>query len=1064
MRRNLQQNPRIKGTRHARFAGVFALLAVFGATAFGAVAEPRPGTDHQARQARQTATLGFARMSLYFIENRGQIGEGPSYYVQGRDKTIYFSPTGVTFALNAPAGSDTEPGQRWAVELDFIGADPDARAEGQDPTPATISYFRRSEQADTAGLRTYARLRYDNLWPGIHLAYSAKGEQLKYEFIVDPGADPAQIRLAYRGAEVSLNSSGRLEVSTPLGGFEDDRPVAFQGADPTQAEVEVAYDLAAHLPAVADHGSGDGTVAYGFQVGDYDRGQTLVIDPAVIVYAGFLGGSEDDAGNDVAVDSQGNVYIVGNTNSPEQSFPAQAGPSLTFQGGGACVFGLPCGDAFVAKLNPAGELVYAGYIGGSGIDTGVSIAVDSSGAAYITGSTTSPETSFPVTVGPDLTYNSAAALLRFDAYVAKIDPSGTSLVYAGYIGGAENDNGTGIAVDSAGNAYVSGNANSPQSSFPVRVGPDVTHNSFTPTNQSTDAFIAKVRADGSGLVYAGYIGGVSGETSADVAVDDDGNAYVTGTTFSRQDTFPSLVGPDTTFNDGGEFNGDAYIVKVKADGTGFDYAGFIGGLGTDRGAAVAVDKNGSAYVSGQTTSDQTSFPVAVGPDLTFNVGGGECPSFPIAAPCSDTFVAKVKADGTGFDYAGYIGGANHEAPAIAPFGQGDIAVDYAGHAYVTGMTFSTEATFPVVDGPGLTFNDTTCGSFPFQSDCAEAFVAKVKADGTSLDYAGYLGGTGDDRGNGIAVDAAGNAYVVGTTGFTGAGFPVAGAPGPSFNGDTDAFIVKISFGSDAHTITGVFDAAGFKNLISPGAIVAVFGDFAEQTLRSTALPLSSNLGGFSVTFDGVEGALFGVFADDAGLGFHQANVQVPWDLDVSDGSVEVQVHWQGADGEVWSEPFQAAAAAASPGIFTFNAGAGPAMVQNFAIRKGDVIPNSLAQPAGSIEGVEAQPAPIGGVIMVWANGLGPVTLTPSAGDVPGNSNRMSETTKTVRLFIGGVQATIIGSPILHPSLVGLNQINAFVPDGVIPGAAVPIVIEVECGDGAVVHSRPDVTIAVRPRP
>ena len=113
-------------------------------------------------------------------------------------------------------------------------------------------------------------------------------------------------------------------------------------------------------------------------------------------------------------------------------------------------------------------------------------------------------------------------------------------------------------------------------------------------------------------------------------------------------------------------------------------------------------------------------------------------------------------------------------------------------------------------GPGLTFNDTTCGSFPFQSDCAEAVVAKVKADGASLDYAGYLGGTGDDRRNGIAVDAAGNAYVVGTTRFTGDGFPVAGSPDASFNGGRDAFIVKISSGSEAHTITGVFDAAGFN--------------------------------------------------------------------------------------------------------------------------------------------------------------------------------------------------------------------------------------------------------------
>ena len=929
-----------------------------------------------------------------------------------------------------------------------MGADPDARPEGQDPTPATVSYFRRSEQADTTGLRTYKRLRYENLWPGIHLGYSSEGRQLKYEFVVEPGADPAQIRLAYRGAEVSLNSSGQLEVSTPLGGFEDDRPSAFQDVEATQTKVDVSYDLAAR----ADNGS----VAYGFHLGDYDPGQTLVIDPALIVYAGFVGGSEDDFGNDIAVDAQGNVYIVGNTNSSEQTFPVQVGPDRTFQGGGVCVLGFPCGDAFVAKLNPTGELVYAGYIGGTGADSGASIAVDSQGAAYITGFTSSTEATFPVTVGPDLRSNG-----RTDAFVAKINPSGTALVYAGYIGGAESDHDTGIAVDGAGNAYVTGNANSPQTSFPVTVGPDVTHNSFTPNNQSTDAFIAKVRADGSGLVYAGYIGGVSGDTAADVAVDDAGNAYVTGTTFLRQDTFPSRVGPDTTFNDGPlDHNGDAYIVKVNAAGTGFDYAGFIGGRSSDLGASVAVDHLGNAYVSGQTTSDENSFPVAVGPDLTYNAGG-ECPSFPFNAPCTDAFVAKVKADGTGFEYAGYIGGTNHESGPIAVFGNGGVAVDHAGNAYVTGMTFSTEASFPVTDGPGFVFNEATCGSFPFQGPCGEAFVAKVKADGTALDYAGYLGGRGDDRGNGIAVDGAGNAYVVGTTDFTEAGFPVAGGPELTLGGGSDAFVVKISSSSDTHEITGVFDAAGFQDLVSPGAIVAVFGDFAERTHSSDSLPLATTLDGFSVTFDGIEAALFGVFGDDSGLGFHQANVQVPWNLDVSDGAVEVRVHWRGAAGEVWSEPFEVEAALASPGIFTFDSGGGPAVVQNFSVEKGDVIPNSFAQPEGSIEGVATQPAPIGGVITIWSNGLGPVTVQPPIGDVPGAG---AATTKIVRLFIGGVEAEIIGSPILHPTLVGLNQINAFVPDGVIPGDTVPIVIEVECGDGAILRSRGDVTIAVRPRP
>ena len=200
------------------------------------------------------------------------------------------------------------------------------------------------------------------------------------------------------------------------------------------------------------------------------------------------------------------------------------------------------------------------------------------------------------------------------------------------------------------------------------------------------------------------------------------------------------------------------------------------------------------------------------------------------------------------------------------------------------------------------------------------------------------------------MDSAGNAYVVGTTDFTAAGFPVPGGLELTLGGGSDAFVVKISSSSDTHEITGVFDAAGFQNLISPGAIVAVFGDFTERTHSSGSLPLATSLDGFSVTFDGIEAALFGVFGDDAGLGFHQANVQVPWNLDASDGTAEVRVHWQDASGVVWSQPFQVDAALASPGMFTFDSGGGPAVVQNFSVEQGDVIPNSFAQPEGADRG------------------------------------------------------------------------------------------------------------------
>jgi len=382
--------------------------------------------------------------------------------------------------------------------------------------------------------------------------------------------------------------------------------------------------------------------------------------------------------------------------------------------------------------------------------------VDAAGNAYVTGTSLSDQSTFPVLVGPDLTYNGNG-----DAFVAKVRADGTGLVYAGYIGGASSEGGSGIAVDAAGNAYVTGTVTSPQSifpvsTFPVKVGPRLTYG-----GGPYDAFVAKVNAAGTALVYAGYIGGADGEFGHGIAVDAAGNAYVTGYTQSDQATFPVTVGPDLTYNGGG----DAFVAKVRADGTGFVYAGYIGGAGWDPAYGIAVDAAGNAYVVGTTTSDQSTFPVLVGPGLTFN--GAE-----------DAFVAKVRADGTGLVYAGYIGGAGND------YGLG-IAVDAAGSAYVTGSTGSDESTFPVTVGPDLTYNGAA----------SDAFVAKVRADGTGLVYAGYIGGTEYDQGNGIAVDAAGNAYVTGDTQSTEASFPVTVGPDLTYNGGFrfggDAFVAKV---------------------------------------------------------------------------------------------------------------------------------------------------------------------------------------------------------------------------------------------------------------------------------
>ncbi|HEX9688674.1 MAG TPA: SBBP repeat-containing protein, partial [Thermoanaerobaculia bacterium] len=349
--------------------------------------------------------------------------------------------------------------------------------------------------------------------------------------------------------------------------------------------------------------------------------------------------------------------------------------------------------------------------------------------------------------------------LGVDAFIVKVKSDGTGLDYAGYIGGTGTDRAFDVEVDSSGNAYVVGETSSGQSSFPETVGPSLIHSG------GFDAFVAKVGADGTGLVYAGYIGGLGDDQGFGIAVDVSGNAYVTGSTTSSGGTFPAAVGPDLSYNGG---TADAFVAKVRSDGTGLDYAGYIGGAGTDEGNAIAVDAAGNAYVAGRTTSNQDTFPEAVGPDLTHNGG-------------SDAFIAKVRSnpnpnehpDGRGFDYAGYIGGAN------ADLGFG-VAVDVSGSAYVTGFTSSDQTTFPGIGGPDLTYNGN-----------GDAFAAKVKSDGTGLDFAGYIGGAGSEEGHGIAVDASGDAYVAGFTNSTEVSFPVLIGPDLTLNLGNDAFVAKV---------------------------------------------------------------------------------------------------------------------------------------------------------------------------------------------------------------------------------------------------------------------------------
>jgi len=370
-------------------------------------------------------------------------------------------------------------------------------------------------------------------------------------------------------------------------------------------------------------------------------------------------------------------------------------------------------------------LVYSTYLGGGGDDISNGIALDPSGNAYVTGYTAS--TNFP-TLNPRQAVKSGGN----DAFVTKLNAAGNALVYSTYLGGSGDDQAKGIAVDSSGNAYVTGFTSS--TNFPIQGTLRPTYGGGT-----FDAFVFKLNASGSTLAYSAYLGGSLEDQANGIAVDPSGNAYVTGYTASTN--FPTVT-PFRATNAGGAF--DAFVTKVNAAGTAFSYSTYIGGDSGDRGYAIAVDSSGSAYVTGSTPS--VNFPTV----NAFQPSNSGPEQF---GNSEDAFITKFSPSGTSLVYSTYLGGnlPNPGGFYFASDGGYAIAIDSSGNAYVAGSTGARD--FPIANA---------FQSFhPAFDHCA--FVTKLSASGSSLLYSTYLGGNSYGNGNGIAVDAAGRATVVGYT-------------------------------------------------------------------------------------------------------------------------------------------------------------------------------------------------------------------------------------------------------------------------------------------------------------
>jgi len=617
-------------------------------------------TEAQAREA-------YGKTPLYFEQNQGQVDSQVNFLTRAGGATIFLTPTEAVIVRSMPSqdsntatsnrlrdpGAQIDaaapPAQLAVLRMQLAGANAHPAVVGLDKQEGIVNYFIGNDPAQWhPNIPTYARVQYNEVYPGVDMIYYGDGRQMEYDFVVQPNADANRVSLKFVGADdLQVDANGDLVITTAAGEVRQPKPSVYQDAAGVRQEIPGSY-------LIKENGE------VGFSLGAHDASKPLVIDP-VLAYSTYLGGSGVDEGHGIAVDSAGNAYVTGQTAST--NFPTANAVQGTYGGGTR--------DAFVTKLNANGSaLLYSTYLGGSGEDLGSVIAVDSAGNAYVAGTTAS--TNFPTANA--LQGTNAGG--NTDSFVTKLNANGSALVYSTYLGGNGEDLGYGIAVDSAGNAYVTGVTDS--TNFPTANAVQGTYGG------GDDAFVTKLNANGSAKLYSTYLGGSNFEGGFDIAVDSAGNAYITGETSSTNFPTASALQGTKAGDD------DAYVTKLNANGSALLYSTYLGGSTFEGGNGIAVDSAGNAYVSGFTSS--TNFPTA---NAVQGTKAGD-------ADAADAFVTKLNANGSALLYSTYLGGSDFEAT-------NGIAVDSAGNAYVTGVIKSTD--FPTVNAVQGTHGGATRDAF-----------------------------------------------------------------------------------------------------------------------------------------------------------------------------------------------------------------------------------------------------------------------------------------------------------------------------------------------------------------
>ena len=666
-----------------------------------------------------------------FEPNLGQYEDNVRYVARGPSYSLTLGcGGGAVYGLIESAGVAPPVG----IFPDGATSCPGGKAESSLPVASNF-YKGPDSRSWVTEIPRYARVVFSQVWPGADMVWQTRGSGLEYEFRLAAGVDPRIVCLRVEGAErVSVDGVGNLLIESAAGVLRHQRPKAFQVFHGRIAEVGVSFRIVS-----------PGRI--GFIVPHYDSELPIMIDPA-ITYSSFLGGSGWDAAYGVATDTAGNVYITGETASGD--FPGStAGPGNSSNR-----------HLFVVKLSPQGSLIYTTVLASSGSDSGSAIAVDPAGGVYVAGTSTGSD--FPATSGA-LSRKSSGVK---DAVVVHLDPSG-HVAFSTYLGGAGDDVATAIAVDSSGGIYVAGYTNS--LTFPTTAG--APQMGFR--GGANDAFLAKLNAAGSGLLYSTLLGGTGNDLASAVTVDGSGQACIAGYTDSAGLPVRGAVQPAIAAN------GDALIACLNASGTSWTVLTYFGGMGLDAASGIALD--GSAlYVTGYTCSPD--FPVSSGAYQTFNRGA------------YDAFVAKLSLTSPVIVYSSLLGGLGADSATA-------IAVGSGGHAWVAGYTASID--FPLNDG----------GQSAWQGGY-DAFLVEINDTGTATLFSTLLGGPGDDRATGVVWDSKSqSSWLVGYTGSV--TFPVAqGAVETAAPASYNAFVTRI----------GTAATVLITNLTGPSNAAFVVGD------------------------------------------------------------------------------------------------------------------------------------------------------------------------------------------------------------------------------------------------